>query len=394
MAILFIDVIDFSKPFYGNGLASIAASALRTFGEKIYLVGPTSGDQKLGEWTTIHIFGKEINFLPVINHYDLTHSRLKSDNFRLALALMKYADAIDAVCINSVFTRVYTVLWWLTFSPKMWDICFYYPGLGNPLKVGRKPKVGRLLAPFYEMIQGLAIRKVSVAYAAAPQDQIDSYMLFLRKMGTHTKIHSLPTAVNLETFKPLPRQEARQTLALPLECKIFTYVGRLAYIKGLPFLFEALKEVCKVYPDSMLLVVGDGEEADKLNRLAHEMQLNNNIRFMGLLPPERVSLAISSADCCVVGSYTEGFSNAMVEQIACGRPIVSTNVSGAESLIMENRNGFIVRERNPELFAERLMDALHLEDAEGISRTIAVEKYSERKLWNDVREGWPSLDAT
>jgi glycosyltransferase involved in cell wall biosynthesis len=391
MAILFIDVIDFSKPFYGNGQASIATSALRAFGEKIYLVGPTSGDQRIGKWTTIDFSGKRINFLPVITYHDLTHSKLKSDNVRLALALIEYSKAIESVCIKSVFTRVYTVLWWLTFSSKRWDICFYYPGLGNPLKIGRKQRVGKWLAPFYEVIQGLAIRTVSAAFAAAPQDQVDRYMLFLHKLGIRKKILSLPTAVNLDIFKPLPRNEAREVLSLPLENKIFTYVGRLASIKGLPFLFEALKEVCKVHPDAILIVVGSGEEKDNLHKLALEMGLMHNIHFLGLLPPEKVSLAISSADACVVGSYVEGFSNAMVEQISCGRPIISTNVSGAESIIIENRNGFIVRERNPELFARRMIDALNLKDAERISRQIAIEKFSEEKLWNSVQETWPAL---
>lgn len=87
-------------------------------------------------------------------------------------------------------------------------------------------------------------------------------------------------------------------------------------------------------------MVGDGEEKINLIKMAHDLNIEQNVVFCGLQQPRNVAIHISAADVCVVGSYVEGFSQAMIEQLACGKPIVSTNVSGAKELIKYGKNWF------------------------------------------------------
>jgi glycosyltransferase involved in cell wall biosynthesis len=93
----------------------------------------------------------------------------------------------------------------------------------------------------------------------------------------------------------------------------------------------------------------------------------------------------------VVGSFQEGFSVAMVEELACGRPIVSTSVSGADEMIIEGQNGYVVKSRDPAEFAGRMLAAARLPEAGRVSRGLAETRYSERKLWQQIAAEWPPL---
>jgi glycosyltransferase involved in cell wall biosynthesis len=75
----------------------------------------------------------------------------------------------------------------------------------------------------------------------------------------------------------------------------------------------------------------------------------------------------------------------MVEQLACGKPLVSTDVSGADEMIVDGENGYVVKSRNPGLFADAIRKALALPNARRVSREIAVSKYSEEAVWDSFQ---------
>ncbi len=73
----------------------------------------------------------------------------------------------------------------------------------------------------------------------------------------------------------------------------------------------------------------------------------------------------------VAGSLVEGWPTAIVEALACGKPVVTTEVSGARELVLDGRNGFVVTEREPERFARAMLDALSLPGAGALGVEIA-----------------------
>ena len=139
---------------------------------------------------------------------------------------------------------------------------------------------------------------------------------------------------------------------------------------------------------SALLLVGDGEERLALTALVEAMGIRKHVRFLGNQPPKVVARALAAADVFVMASFTEGFSNAMVEAVASGRPLVTTEVSGASDLIREGLNGFMVREHSPRVFADAIVRALELPDAERVSRELALESFSDQRLWRVIHEAW------
>ena len=191
-----------------------------------------------------------------------------SKTFRFAVALAEHRKALKEVGIESVFSQTWAVLWFFAFWPGHWDICYYFPGLGNSIRYGRHPILGRILAGPYDVVHSIALRRANVVLAAASRDAIVRHQTHLHRLGTDIEINPLPTATDVELFKPRPKETIRPKLGLPLQAPIYIFVGRLTAVKGVPLILEALKIVQKSRPEALLLIVGDGEERPSLERLA------------------------------------------------------------------------------------------------------------------------------
>ena len=389
MSLLLVEPEDFAKPLYGGGGAAIVAQIVRLFGSRLAIVGMTSDSHAIGRWTRAEIYGRRCLFLPVIHRARVEHTLFVSRTFRFAVALAQHRKALREIGIESVFTQTWSVLWYFAFWPGHWDICYYFPGLGNSMRCSRHPILGRILAGPYDIVHSLALRRANVVLAAASRDAIAEHRKHLHRLGTDIEINSLPTATDVDLFQPRPRETIRSKLGLPLEAPVYIFVGRLTAVKGVPLILEALQVVKKSRPKALLLIVGDGEERQNLQRLAFRLGITDAVRFLGLRPPEQVAELIACADAGLFASYTEGFSVAMIEQLACGRPIVSTKVSGAQDLIEDGKNGFILPDRRVESYADAMLRVLALPLAERFGRELVVNNYSMKSLWARLQLAWP-----
>ena len=120
------------------------------------------------------------------------------------------------------------------------------------------------------------------------------------------------------------------------------------------------------------------------------MGISESIQITGFIPHAEVNIYLNAADLCVVASYKEGWSLAMLEMLACGKPVVSTDVSGAKDMIYQGENGFVIKERDPRLFAGAILKTLELRDVEKISREVAT-KYSTKTIAPDLASIWKPL---
>lgn len=393
MSLLLVEPEDFAKPLYGGGGAAVVAQIVRSFGSGLAIVGMTSGDHAIGQWTETEIYGRRCLFLPVMHRAQVERTLLISRTFRFAVALAEHRRALREVGVESVFTQTWAVLWFFAFWPGRWNLCYYFPGLGNSIRYGRHPVLGRILAGPYDLIHARALRKANVILAAASRDAIIEHQKHLRRLGTDVEINSLPTATDVELFKPRSKEAIRARLGLPLHAPVYVFVGRLTAVKGVPLILEALQVVQQSRPEALLLIVGDGEERQNLERLASRLGVGGSVRFLGLRPPEQVAELVACADAGLFASYTEGFSVAMVEQLACGRPIVSTDVSGAHDLIVAGKNGFILPDRDVRSYAQRMLDVLDLAAAEQFGRELVLQNYSMTSLWTRLQQAWPPFST-
>lgn len=170
----------------------------------------------------------------------------------------------------------------------------------------------------------------------------------------------VPCGVNLQLFQPVEKETARKELGLDGE-KIVLYVGRIEPLKGIEQLLKAIPHL----PDTQrlrLVVVGGDEnsrqEIDRLQRLSCRLHIQDLVTFFGLVKQERLPYFYSAADVCVVPSHYESFGLVALESLACGTPVVGTDVGGLKSIIRQGETGYLVMDNTPIRLAEKIALAL------------------------------------
>jgi len=158
------------------------------------------------------------------------------------------------------------------------------------------------------------------------------------------KIRVHYTGVDLERFQPADKTAARQELKLDhVEGPLILCVGALIERKGQALLIEALREL----PNAYLLLAGHGPERTAYQKLAESIGVSLRVGFLGAVPHDRLPVLYNAADVMAMPSSSEGLANAWVESLACGTPIVISDVGGARELLSSSDAGRII-ERTPQ----------------------------------------------
>jgi glycosyltransferase involved in cell wall biosynthesis len=111
------------------------------------------------------------------------------------------------------------------------------------------------------------------------------------------------------------------------------------------------------FPDVHLCIIGEGRERESLQSMIGHLGLDERVELLGHRPNEELSLWYNAADVFCLASSREGWANVLMESMACGTPVVATNVYGAPEMITKDVVGILV-ERNEEAIAEGLIAAL------------------------------------
>jgi D-inositol-3-phosphate glycosyltransferase len=210
----------------------------------------------------------------------------------------------------------------------------------------------------------------------------------IRLYGTAPdKISVVPCGVNLEMFKPMGRAAARRSLAMT-DDKILLFVGRIDPLKGLDKLLESLSFI--KYPGRIKLVVigGDEDSRDAINRsqlIAEQLGVAGNVSFLGTVKHHELPSYYNAADICVVPSYYESFGLVTLESLACGTPVVATDVGEMHHIIRPGVTGYIVDDNEPVKIAESIDRSLASIDGNDMSETViraSVKEYA----WSNIAE--------
>jgi sugar transferase (PEP-CTERM/EpsH1 system associated) len=165
------------------------------------------------------------------------------------------------------------------------------------------------------------------------------------------KVTQICNGVDTETFTPLRRESVRSALGIAQDQLVIGTVGRLDPVKDHRSLIQAFS---RLRPDRrhLLFIVGDGPTRAALDRLRLEVGLGDQIHLLG----ERndVSLLLPALDIFVLPSLAEGISNAILEAMASGLPVVATRVGGNPELVQDGVTGTLVPPRSSEALAAAL----------------------------------------
>ena len=199
------------------------------------------------------------------------------------------------------------------------------------------------------------------------------------------QVQVVAPGIDLDFFQPTPRRVARAALGLNGQDVLFS-AGRMDPIKGFDTLIQALPLLR--HRDARLLIGGgshDDPERRRLERLAAELGVSDRVDFLGAVPQERLPLYYAAASLVVVPSHYESFGLVAAESLACGTPVVASQVGGLPTIVHDGENGVLVSWRRPEGFAAALDHALG--DQALLARLRANARPSvERLSWRATAE--------
>jgi glycosyltransferase involved in cell wall biosynthesis len=156
------------------------------------------------------------------------------------------------------------------------------------------------------------------------------------------KISVVPSGIELRRFlcARVDRRSKRRELGLPPAALAVGFVGWLLPIKGVSYLVRAMPEILARHPESVLVLVGKGDDEAKLRSLSDSLGLNGRVLFLGWRPD--VEEILPCLDLLVLPSLNEGMGRVLVEAMAAGVPIVASRIGGVPDLIWDGENGLLV----------------------------------------------------
>jgi teichuronic acid biosynthesis glycosyltransferase TuaC len=193
----------------------------------------------------------------------------------------------------------------------------------------------------------------------------------LRELGADPAVtRVIPNGVDLHAFRPSGRGDARRSLGLDDRSWVLS-AGHLVTNKGHDAVIRALA----------LLLAGEGPEDGALRRLAADSAAADRVRFLGRIPPERMRLVYSAADCLVLASWREGMPNVVLESLACGTPVIATRVGACPDIVREPVAGRLIDSPDPEAIAAAVRELLRTRPS-----VDEVADYARRFAWGPSTE--------
>jgi glycosyltransferase involved in cell wall biosynthesis len=169
------------------------------------------------------------------------------------------------------------------------------------------------------------------------------------------KLHRIYNPVDFEQISKLS-DEPTEEFFNPNLVRLLT-VGRLAFEKAYDILLKAFAVVRTTNPTATLTFLGEGEERQSLESLARDLKLNGSVYFAGF--QSNPYSYMKQADIFILSSRYEGFSNVIVESLACGTPVVATDCpSAVREVITEGANGWLAENENVASLAEKINRAI------------------------------------
>jgi D-inositol-3-phosphate glycosyltransferase len=234
------------------------------------------------------------------------------------------------------------------------------------------------------------------AHIITPTESEMSYLEYLYQANT-SKMTIIPPGVNTSFFKPMEKAQAKQMIGAKKEDKILLFVGRIEPLKGIDMLLYALKVLVTRNPElsvCLWIVGGDilqkkelwSKQLQLLQQLKEILHLSTRVRFVGQKTQEELPDYYNAAEMVIMPSHYESFGMVTLEAMACGVPVITTNVAGVSQLIDKKHTALITSVNNPLLLASQIQYLLTNESAhtqiskdlykkaQGLSWEIVVKK--------------------
>lgn len=209
--------------------------------------------------------------------------------------------------------------------------------------------------------------------AATPREREQMITLY---DADPAKISIIPPGVDLALFRPIPRAEAKAHLGLPADHRMVLFVGRIEPLKGLDTLIRAMARIVERDPslrgDFCVCIIGGEAEPERmddemrrLDRLREELGISDVVMFLGSRDQTELPYHYSAAEMMVVPSHYESFGMVALEAMACGTPVIASDVGGLSFIVHDGETGFLVPDKDVDAWADKMLLLLRRPELRG-----------------------------
>lgn len=189
----------------------------------------------------------------------------------------------------------------------------------------------------------------------------------------------IPNGIDLNKFYKIDRTAAQKMCNLDTNKKYIITISRLSHEKGIEHLIRAFAKLNA--KNTILIIIGDGPLRNKLQSLSHDLKISTSVKFLGFIPHEDTNKWYNAADIFCLPSLWEGCPNVVIESLACGTPVVSTQVGGIPDLVPSKYYGLLVKPGEP----NELADAFDYALSEKWDRS-AISAFGRKNSWENVAD--------
>jgi glycosyltransferase involved in cell wall biosynthesis len=264
------------------------------------------------------------------------------------------------------------------------DAHYFYPDGVAAIMLGKalaKPVVVTARGTDINLILRYTLPRAMIHYAArkaagiiAVSHALKDELMALGVPGP--RINVLRNGVDLAMFHPVERSVARARLGLTGPTLLS--VGLLIERKGHDLVIGALP----MLPGHTLLICGEGPEKLALERLAKKLGVADRVRFLGRIPHDRLAEIYSAADALILASSREGWPNVLLEAMACGTPVIASNIWGNPEVVTTPEAGVLMAERTAGGVAAAIRQLF-----QNLPDRGATRRYAERFSWDETTRG-------
>lgn len=205
---------------------------------------------------------------------------------------------------------------------------------------GNEPKHSR--SAFGRILMSCAIRRASRVFTVS-----ERLRRFAISLGANPdKVKTIPNGVDTTIFFPRNRRTCRIQHGFALDRPLIVSAGALVERKGHHRIIRALHSLIANGINADLVIVGgpgpEGHYETNIRQLVSDLGLERSVRFLGPVTPEIMAEVMSAADLLCLASSNEGWPNVVHESLACGTPVVATDVGAVPEMLAGARNGLVV----------------------------------------------------
>ena len=237
------------------------------------------------------------------------------------------------------------------------------------------------------------VRFADALVAATPVEKAQLEQLY---GADPDRINIISPGVDTERFHPIPEAHAKEVIGICMDRRTILFVGRIEPLKGIDNLLCAISQVVKKLPDlrewlCVSIIGGDpdrileDDEMVRLQELRENLGISDIVTFLGAKDQDMLQYYYSAAEMVVMPSDYESFGMVALEAMACGTPVIASDVGGLSFLVKHGRTGYRVPARDPKALAAKIIQLL---TNTGLRRRIGHRAvcWAETYAWPNIAD--------